>query len=109
MYFQVGTGNEKVQMNLGTQEKSNQSPDKKKKDEEEKSSNITIIGSGNTVNNDPKDLLIEQAQEKDEEEKSSNITIIGVVIALILLILIALAAFLYKRKYSQVPQTDPAK
>ena len=76
-YFQVGTGNEKVQMNLGTQEKSNQSPDKNKKD--------------------------------DEEEKSSNITIIVVVIALVLIILIALAAFLYKRKYSQVPQTDPAK
>ena len=81
-YFQVGTENEIVQIDLGitnndsTQEKSNQSPDKKK---------------------------------KDEEEKSSNITIIGVVIALILIILIALAAFLYKRKYSQVPQTDPAK
>ena len=75
-YFQVGTGNENVQTNLGTQEKSNQSPDENK---------------------------------KEEEEKSSNITIIVVVIALILIILIALAAFLYKRKYSQVPQTDPAK
>ena len=48
-YFQVGTGNQKIQIDLGitnndsTQEKSNQSPDKKKKDEEEKSSNITII------------------------------------------------------------------
>ena len=72
----MGTGNENVQTNLGTQEKSNQSPDENK---------------------------------KEEEEKSSNITIIVVVIALILIILIALAAFLYKRKYSQVPQTDPAK
>ena len=80
-YFQVGTGNEKVQMNLENQEVSNQNPDKKKK----------------------------LTQEKDEEEKSSNVTIIVVVIVLILIILIALAAFLYKRKYSQVPQTDPAK
>ena len=77
----MDTGNEKVQMNLGNQEVSNQNPDKKKK----------------------------LTQEKDEEEKSSNITIIVVVIAFLLIILIALAAFLYKRKYSQVPQTDPAK
>jgi hypothetical protein len=64
---------------------------------------------GISNNNSTQENLNQIPDKKKDEEKSSNIMIIGLVIALLLIILIALAAFLYKRKYSQVPQVDPAK